>query len=258
MKKIRLVAWREDDGRARADVLEALGFSVTFEPEDPIHILKTLQANPPSALVIDLSRSPAKGRDLGVMARVRTGSRFIPLVFAGGTAQAREKVGRVLPDAELTSWDGIERALHRAMESPPADPVVPDSVLAGYSGTPLPKKLGIKEGSRVLLAGAPTGFPAVLGPLPEGASLARRFSSSVGLILWFVRSRRELDRGLDKWVGRVGKEGLWIIWPKQSSDMATDLKQNLVRKAGLDAGLVDYKVAAIDATWSGLKFAVRR
>ena len=88
--------------------------------------------------------------------------------------------------------------------------------------------------------------------------MTRRFSSSVDLILWFVRSQRELDRGLPKWVDRVGKGGIWIIWPKKASGVVTDVQQNSVRRCGLDAGLVDYKIAAVDSTWSGLKFAVRK
>jgi len=258
MREIRLAAWNQEEGEARARELEGLGIPVVFEAGDPGSVFSALSGVPPAALIIDLSRSPAQGRDLGVLVRVRAATRSIPLVFAGGTARARKGVREVLPDAEVTGWEEISDAVRRALDSPPADPVVPDSAMAGYSGTPLPRKLGIKEGGRILLAGAPPGFPAVLGPLPEGVSLARRFSGSVGLILWFVRSRRELEKGMEKWAGRTGKEGLWIIWPKQSSGMATDLKQSLVREAGLGAGLVDYKIAAIDETWSGLKFAVRK
>ncbi|MBT8395545.1 MAG: DUF3052 domain-containing protein, partial [Gemmatimonadetes bacterium] len=117
--------------------------------------------------------------------------------------------------------------------------MVPDSALAGYSGTPLPKKLGIKAGNRVLLVGAPEGFQSTLGSVPEGVKLAARFSPSVDLILWFVRSERALKKGIEKWAGRVGKGGIWILWAKQSSELSTDLKQNTVRQIGLKAGLVD-------------------
>jgi hypothetical protein len=79
----------------------------------------------------------------------------------------------------------------------------------------------------------------------------------VDLVLWFVRSARELEGGIETWSARVGKGGLWIVWPKKSSGFATDLQQAIVRKTGLKAGLVDYKIAAIDQTWSGLKFAIR-
>jgi CheY-like chemotaxis protein len=258
MRAVRLAAWNQKEGALRFDELKGLGFQVVYEPMDPEALLRTLEGERPGALVIDLSRSPALGRDVGVAVRVRASTRAIPLVFVGGSEEKADAIRKLLPDAEFSSWKGVGDALKRAMELPPKDPIIPDSAMAGYSGTPLPKKLGIKSSVRVLLAGAPTDFPDTLGPLPEGAALTRRFSSSVDLVLWFVRSQKELGRDLPKWVARVPKGGMWIIWPKKSSGFVTDLRQDFVRRCGLDAGLVDYKIAAVDSTWSGLKFAVRK
>lgn len=129
-------------------------------------------------------------------------------------------------------------------------------VTAGYSKTPLPKKLGIKEGSRVAVLGAPDAFAETLGPLPDGARLKRGTSGGADLVLWFMRSRRQLERGLERY--RLLDVPVWMIWPKQASGVATDLTENLIRDAGLGAGLVDYKVCAVDETWSGLLFRRRR
>jgi hypothetical protein len=235
-----------------------MGFQVVYESLDPGALLCSLEEERPRALVIDMSRSPALGRDVGIAIRVRASTRGIPLVFVGGVKERVAAVRKLLTDAEFSSWEGVEAVLRTAIESPPKDPIVPDSAMAGYSGTPLPKKLGIKSKGRILLAGAPPGFSDTLGPLPDGTTLTRRFSPSVDLILWFVRSQRDLDRDLPKWAARVPKGGMWIIWPKKSSGVVTDLQQNAVRRCGLDAGLVDYKIAAVDATWSGLRFAVRK
>ena len=129
---------------------------------------------------------------------------------------------------------------------------------AGYSGTPLPRKLGIREGSRLLLVGAPEGFAATLGDLPPGVELIRPGASAVDVAVLFapdaatVRARfAELAASLQP------AGGLWVAWPKRSSGVATDLDENVVRAIGLDAGLVDNKVCAIDATWSGLRFVWR-
>jgi hypothetical protein len=131
---------------------------------------------------------------------------------------------------------------------------------AGYSGTPLPKKLGIKPGTRVLLLGAPEGFATgTLGPLPEGAVVrgAARSAFDVGLL--FARSQADLSRRFPAAAKAMGVPGaLWIAWPKKASGVPTDLDENAVRAFGLARGLVDYKVAAIDATWSGLCFARRK
>ena len=257
-KTVRLAAWNEAEGKSRVGELERSGRIVVFDALDAGKLLRTIKEDLPGAVVIDLSRSPAQGRDLGVALRVQASTRHVPLVFAGGSPEKVAGVQKVLPDAEFTAWDEVESAIERVLKSPPANPVVPESMLAGYSGTPLPKKLGIKATSRVLLVGGPPDFRETLGSLPAGAKVVNRYGKSVDLTLWFVQSRKELDRDMDKWVSRVGQGGIWILWPKKSSGIVSDLKQDLVRQTGLRAGLVDYKIAAVDQTWSGLKFAVRK
>lgn len=128
---------------------------------------------------------------------------------------------------------------------------------SGYSGTPLPRKLGIKPGCTLLLLGAPAGIEETLGALPDGVRIRRR-GATADLAIWFVRSVKELEEKVALRATQVGSDGLWICWPKKASGVATDLSESLVREAALAHGIVDYKVAAIDATWSGLKFARRR
>jgi hypothetical protein len=131
---------------------------------------------------------------------------------------------------------------------------------AGYSGTPLPKKLGIKPGSVVALLGAPPGFAkSTLGPLPEGVSLRSDTRARFDVGLLFAGSRADLARRFPAALRAMGDPcALWLVWPKQASGVPTDLDGNRVRELGLMSGLVDYKVAAIDATWSGLCFARRK
>jgi hypothetical protein len=126
----------------------------------------------------------------------------------------------------------------------------------GYSGTPLPQKLGIKAGARVLLDGAPDGFD--LGPLPDGVTLSSRAASSYDLAVVFVRDSGRLAKRWHAVHPRVSPAGrLWVAWPKRSSGVPTDLDEGVVREHGLTHGRVDVKVCAIDATWSGLAFVVR-
>jgi hypothetical protein len=130
---------------------------------------------------------------------------------------------------------------------------------AGYSGTPLARKLGIKPGARVRLVNAPAGFDDVLGELPPGAHLSRRTAAgATDVIVAFCTRGAQLERGLPGWRAALDPAGgLWIAWPKRSSGVATDLGDGIVRELGLAAGLVDNKVCAIDATWSGLRFVYR-
>ena len=132
--------------------------------------------------------------------------------------------------------------------------------MAGYSGTPLPRKLGIKPGTRLGLVGAPDDFAETLGDLPEGVSPGpvARDKNRFDLIVCFARSSKELARDLPALPARLEPAGgLWIAWPKKSSGLATDLTEAEVRARGLATGLVDNKVCAIDDTWSGLRFVVR-
>jgi hypothetical protein len=128
------------------------------------------------------------------------------------------------------------------------------AAVAGYSGTPLPKKLGIKPGSTIALVGAPAGFE--VGELPEDASVRLDARGRADLVVWFVRSRRELRP--ERLARLADGRPLWIAWPKRASGVETDLTENVVRDAGLAQGLVDTKVCAIDETWSGLLFWRRR
>jgi hypothetical protein len=132
--------------------------------------------------------------------------------------------------------------------------------MAGYSGTSLPRKLGISPGALVAIVGEPEGFRETLGPLPPGARVRRRVAGGGphDIIVYFCTRRSALERrfaALSSALSPAG--GLWVAWPKRSSKVATDLSENLVREIALAAGLVDNKVCAIDEVWSGLRL-VRR
>ena len=129
--------------------------------------------------------------------------------------------------------------------------------MAGYSGTPLPQKLGIKEGHKVALVGAPAGFD--LGVLPTGATVAKRTGKQHEVIVAFVKSRAELAARIAELRPKLTQAGgLWIAWPKKASGIATDMTEQAIRDVALPTGLVDNKVCAIDETWSGLRLVIRR
>ena len=135
--------------------------------------------------------------------------------------------------------------------------------MAGYSATPLPKKLGIKEHSRIAFVNAPKDFEGYLGLLPSGVEVIKRLNKftsrkPLDIILLFVTAERALARDFAKLTEQLATNGMiWIAWPKKSSGVATDLSFASVQRTGLDAGLVDVKICAVDETWSGLKFVFR-
>jgi hypothetical protein len=138
------------------------------------------------------------------------------------------------------------------------DGAVDQSPMAGYSGTPLLQKLGIKPASRLGLLNAPGGFDQLLGDLPAGVRTTRRLAGSLDVALYFSRARADLAARFAALARAIAPAGaLWVAWPKKSSGVQSDLDENVVRAIGLEQGLVDVKVCAIDDVWSGLKFVVR-
>ncbi len=255
--RVRLVHWNTAEAVPRIGALRTAGHQVEWEPLTP-QVLRSLRRAPPAAVVIDLSRLPMQGRDVGMGLRSAAATRLVPIVFVDGEAEKLARVKRSLPDAVYTTWGRIGASLKRALARPPRDPLVPSSVLAGYSGTPLPRKRGIKLGAVVALEGAPAGFEAALGDLPAEARMTRRGAAPRDLTLWFVRSLADLRKGAGSMARTAGDGKLWIIWAKRTSPLASDVGEADVRREGLAVGLVDYKICAVDQDWSGLLFTRRK
>ena len=131
--------------------------------------------------------------------------------------------------------------------------------MAGYSGTPLPKKLGIKELTRFATKHAPAGFASTLGQLPAGADWRKQVRPGLDVVVAFYTSRALIVREWPKLTAAVAPNGtVWIAWPKRASKVPTDITEDVLRDQLLPTGWVDNKVCAIDDTWSGLRFALRR
>jgi hypothetical protein len=256
---VRLIHWNAVEARVHAKRLEAGGFAVNAGLPSPPVLLRGLRREPPAVVVISLDRLPSQGRDVAFALRGQASTRNVALVFVGGTPDKIAGVRAKLPDAAFTTWEKIGARIARVLaQSRPTAPPAPAGAMAGYSGTPLPRKLGLKPGLSVALLGAPPDFGRTLGVLPAGAQLTQRASGDTGLALWFVRTRREFNRGLARAVELGARLPVWVVSPKKSGPLAADFSQNDIREACLARGLVDYKVCAVDSTWSGLLFRRRR
>ena len=254
---ICLVCWKEDRAAELEAELETAGYAVDSGTVDG-STFQSLGQSPPVAVVIDLGRLPAQGRDVGIMLRTRATTRHVPLIFIDGTEDKIARTRETLSDAVYATRAEMAVAVAGAIADPPPEPVVPSSNLAGYSGTPLPMKLGVKPGSTVALVDAPNGFVAILGELPEGVTVQQAAGPDAQVTLWFVRSRDTFEKEIERMAEVAGDGRLWVCWPKKASGIITDISQNHIRSTGLATGLVDFKICAIDATWSGLCFTRRK
>jgi len=255
--RIRLICWNSAESQEKAALLADAGYQVDASPFSPLAV-RELRHNLPAAVIIDLSRLPSQGRDVALQLRQFKSTRQVALVFSGGDPVKLPRIRELLPDAVYTSWEEIEPALESAIQHPPEQVVAPSSSFAAYAGAPLVQKLGIRPHSKVTLIDAPPSFEQGLGVLPPGVTWCTSLDGPCDLVICFIRSQKDLEEQVACVKGFPGKGGVWMVWPKKGSRIESELTQVLVRKAGLAAGLVDYKICAIDETWTGLRFALRK
>ena len=234
------------------------GYAIDREPVNGPDDLKRMARQPPRAFVIDLDRAPARGRDIALALRQRVATRRVPIVFVASDRSRFTRLKALPVETMHTGPEDVVTALASALAMPPSGAAPTPAATAGYSGTPLPRKLGIKPGMRVVLVRAPDGFEGILEPLPPDVTLRTTNRGTRDLTLWFTRSRRDLERGMTRIAQSAGDGRLWIVWPKKTSPLAADHTGEDVRRVGLSAGLVDFKVCAVDEDWSGLAFVRRR
>jgi hypothetical protein len=247
--RVVLISWSPDAAEA-VEHLSPLAEDVeVVAPKGPPD-LKALAEDPPDAVVIDLGRRPSEGLVMGIQLRRQPRTRHTPQVFAGGKPDRVERVRQILPDARYSDWDGIATQLRTAIERPPENPVVPDT-MAPYAGVPLEQKLGLTGSAMVRLIDAPSEFADTIEE-------ARQTDGPAELVLFFIRSIDDLEDGLPAALGSVAEGGsIWIAWPKGGKSARGEVTQLEVREQGMAAGWVDYKVASIDESWSALRFKKR-
>lgn len=251
---VRLVHWNEDEGLERQQQLEAFGFEAWFDFGDGLFAARQIKARPPDAVVIDLSRMPSHGREVAQSVRSAKASRHLPIVFVDGEPEKVEKTRQFIPDATFTTWGRIRTALAKAIAQPVKNPVVPDH---NAWGRPVVAKLGVKPGFKVALLGSPRGFAESLKPMPPKVTFTARPEPDADIYICFAKSSPELQAHLLA-TRDAHRQTLWLAWPKKASGIKSELDGNVVRETGLRAGWVDFKVCALDDTWSGLAFKKRK
>jgi len=131
--------------------------------------------------------------------------------------------------------------------------------MSGYSGTPLARKLGIKEGGKVFAVGAPRNYLELVAPVPEGVQVVPRIDHETDIIHIFTAARKALAQALRTFLEAMKPDAtIWVSWPKKSAKVPTDITEDVIRDVALPMGLVDVKVCAVDDVWSGLKLVVRK
>jgi hypothetical protein len=231
----------------RASRLRALGFDAAPYLSLGAKGFRGIRQEPPHVILIDLTRLPSYGKAMGVLLRQQKSLRGIPLAFVEGDPEKAAQVRALLPDAVYTAWSKVEAAIRRAILQAPKEVLPPRD-----SGTPLLSKLGIDGQSRVAVLHAPEGFA-----LP-GVRTQKQVGEA-DVVMIFFRTSAALGRELPDLADMMRKgRRVWVLWPKKASGAPSDLSMPRIRKMASEVGLVDYKVCAVDATWSAMTLGKRR
>ncbi len=268
--RVRLFHWNEAEAAERTAWLTQAGFDADFDFKIEPGFVTRLQTRQPQVLVIDLSRLPSHGREVGIYARRSKGTRSIPLVFVGGDPEKVKKIRAIIPDAVYTEWGAIKGAVRRALRDAPPAPVLPDPYMQRWSGNTLAAKLGLKPGMQVALLGAPDGFDEfVRAPdgfdefvrAPEGVQFATCLENKAEMVILFARAVDELDLLLAPVAAQLGRRRLWICWPKTAAAARagrSDLTQFVVLESARAYGLKTSKIMSIDSEWCAMRFSGAR
>ena len=265
MPRVRIVHWKVLEAPPLIEACRACGFEIEYDDVKFPVLAKMIREKPPDVLVIDLTCLPSHGRESAVYLRRTKYARHIPIVFVDGEPEKVAATRQLLPDATYTTRKNVGSRIKSALAKKPENPVLPPDPLVRYAGRTVAQKLGVREGVSVGVINAPRNYAAAIGELPEGAEFVEDPASVCAVTLWFVGDSREYQAVLRRMTAIAGKTRLWVIWRKasfqkapRSSKKAGGLSDKLVREGAIEAGLVDYKICAVNEEWSGMALALRK
>jgi CheY-like chemotaxis protein len=258
MPRVLVVHWRAEDAEPALEVLRKGGFDAALAGADGARAIRAVREQQPAAVVIDLSRLPSHGREVAIELRKSAKTRQIPLIFLGGAPEKVDAIRALMPDASYCDIRELAKTVRAAIRNKPEAPVQPLAMMDRYKGRSVAQKLGIQAGSRVAVFDAPRDYAQILSSAPEGVEFQEDDASGCDIVLWFVREQNEFDARVRTMARQAAKAKLWVVWPKGKSTKTGAASENLIREAAIAAGLVDYKVCAVDERWSGLALCLRR
>ena len=237
----------------RARRLSAEGRDASAYPAVGPGSFRGIRADPPDAILIDLTELPSYGKVMGALLREQKGTRNIPLVFLKGDPGKAAQILELLPGAVIANLTDLAPAILRAIKKAPKEAPPPNA-----PAVPVWKKLRIREGSVVALLNPPATVQEMLAPLPTGVRTQKEVDGA-SLILLFVKSTATLARALPDLAPQIEPgRTLWVCWPKRSSGEPCDLTANSIRDMARGVGMIDSKLCAMDQTWSATALSRKR
>jgi hypothetical protein len=257
-RRVVLLHWKQEELRELK--IRIKGFTVdAYAPVSGEGLKGLVEKNPPDALLICLDRLPSNGHAVGYHYRSRKATRGIPIVFVGGLPEKVEKVRVSLPNVYFCAWDKVTETLTTAIANPPiAVPPLKRSY-AEHTDRPLHEKLGIREGMRIALLGAPAPLEKLVPKIPFEIDVTDQPERDTDIALWFVRRPDDVEDGLSWITGRMAKPRVWIFYPRRkSAATAGGLTWTSLMETAARYSLAQYKVMRLNDDWSGVVFGKSR
>jgi CheY-like chemotaxis protein len=254
--RLTLVHWKPAEAGPLIERLRGAGHEVRHDGADGGVVYKAIRTWLPDVVVIDLSRLPSHGREIATALRGAKRTRQIPIVFVGGAPAKVETVRKDLPDAIYASPETVVRAVARV--KPPASPVAPPQMMERYAGRSVAQKLGIRPDTAIAVMNPPRDYASAIGSLPDGAAYREDPREPCNVTLWFFEDPDSFRAALKRMRALADRTKLWVLWPKKSARPDSGLTGTMIREAAGAVGLVDYKVCAVDKTWSAFALARRK
>jgi CheY-like chemotaxis protein len=253
MSRVRLLHWKSEQAQAMVELLEGGGFHVEYDAEYSSALMREWRLNPPTAFVIDLTRLPSRGLEIAIALRQSPKTKQVPIVFCEGEAEKLKRIKEALPDAAYCTAKNLLKTLKASR--PLQVPAKPAAMMNRFGHRTAAQKLGVIEGTTIAAWNAPRNLNNILGELPPGAEITEQDGA---VTLCFVHSVDALRSDISRVRHLAATTKLWILWSKKGSPSHAGVTEPLVRETGIDLGLVDYKICAVDSVWSGMLFAKRK
>jgi CheY-like chemotaxis protein len=260
MARLRLLHWKAGEASEIVQTLASAGHTVDYDEQWQPALMKQWRESPPDAFVIDLSRLPSHGREIAIALRQSKKTARIPVIFCGGADEKVAQTRSLLPAETYCAHAQLVPSVLAALAKPiPEKPAKPTAMMDRYAGRTAAQKLGIKEGSTVLLIDPPRDALKALGEVPAGVRFEEDESAGASdVTLCFVHSVDDLQPTLSRIRRLAAVSKLWILWRKKTAPNHAGVTEPLVRETGIQLGLVDYKICSVSAIWSAMAFARKK
>jgi hypothetical protein len=258
--RIRYIHWNVAEAEAYLEKLRTQGFDVEYDERPASRELAEWRVTPPDLFLIDLTRLPSQGREMGFAIRNSKNLRTVPLVFLGGEPEKVERVKQVLPDAVYVSNHRLIPILKRTLKAGPVKEAVrPAAMMERYGLRTIAQKIGIEANAAVALWEAPGGVEQILAGLPEGVHWVEPDDEHATLAIFFARDEESLKEAFCQARRCRHLKKIWIARQKagRAKEVAA-VSEDLLRETGIAMGFVDYKVCGLSKEWSGLLFARKK